>query len=108
MANHFYGTGVVIGAAGSVKAVEPQSPTDLGNIRGRLAELRAMESGLNDSINRIADKVVGSTPEADAAPRCGPAAVPNGIIAEINEVIDGLYAIAEANRRALSRLDNLA
>jgi hypothetical protein len=94
----------IAGVAGRVEPV----PTDLGSINGRLGDVCEHLRQQNTDLRIIADRVTGTVPEATSPPKPGPAAVPNGAVAMINESLDMVAMLLTEQRDIVRRISNLA
>lgn len=91
-------------AKGTTATAAP--PTELGSLYARLNEACKELDSRNDRFRRIGDALHGVRPEPDGMKP--PSAVPNGVLQEINETVDRLFALLGETDRHADRLSNLA
>lgn len=84
--------------SGSIRQDTPPDASALHGILRRIGEVRA---NLHD-IHGIADRACGSSHFGET--KTAPAAVPNGMLAEIEEALDGLMSLSGGAVARLSRI----
>lgn len=88
-------------SASQTGIVRPEMPPDASALHGILRRIGEVRANLQD-IHGIADRACGSSHSGEA--KSAPAAVPNGMLSEIEEALDGIMSLSLGAASRLSRI----